>query len=89
MSNENYLGNPNLFKAHTKKEYTEHEIREIAKCMDDPIYFIKTYIKIVNIDEGLVPLTCISFRRKWLILFIIIDFLFVNFLGSLVNQLQS
>ena len=89
MSNENYLGNPNLFKAHTKKEYTEHEIREIAKCMDNPIYFIKTYIKIVNIDEGLVPFDMYKFQEKWLILFITIDFLFVNFLGSLVNQLQS
>ena len=64
MSNENYLGNPNLFKAHTKKEYTEHEIREIAKCMDDPIYFIKTYIKIVNIDEGLVPFDMYKFQEK-------------------------
>ena len=64
MSNENYLGNPNLFKAHTKKEYTEHEIREIAKCMDDPIYFIRTYIKIVNIDEGLVPFDMYKFQEK-------------------------
>ena len=64
MSNENYLGNPNLFKAHTKKEYTEHEIREIAKCMDNPIYFIKTYIKIVNIDEGLVPFDMYKFQEK-------------------------
>ena len=64
MSNENYLGNPNLFKAHTKKEYTEHEIREIAKCMNDPIYFIKTYIKIVNIDEGLVPFDMYKFQEK-------------------------
>ena len=64
MSNENYLGNPNLFKAHTKKEYTEHEIREIAKCMDDPIYFIKNYIKIVNIDEGLVPFDMYKFQEK-------------------------
>ena len=51
--NENYLGNPNLFKANTKQEYTEDQIREIAKCMEDPIYFISNYIKIVNIDEGL------------------------------------
>ena len=29
--NENYLGNPNLFKANTKQEYTEDQIREIAK----------------------------------------------------------
>ena len=48
---DQYLGNPNLFKAHTKQEYTKQQIVEIDKCMNDPVYFIKTYIKIVNIDE--------------------------------------
>ena len=32
---EAYLGNPNLYKANLKQEYTEEQIREIAKCMDD------------------------------------------------------
>ena len=62
--NENYLGNPNLFKAHTKKEYSEDQIIEIAKCMDDPVYFIQTYIKIVNIDSGLVPFNMYKFQEK-------------------------
>ena len=62
--NENYLGNPNLFKANTKQEYTEDQIREIAKCMDDPVYFIQNYIKIVNIDEGLVPFNMYKFQEK-------------------------
>ena len=64
MSGESYLGNPNLFKANTKQEYTEEQIREIAKCMEDPIYFIKTYIKIVNIDEGLVPFNMYKFQER-------------------------
>ena len=61
---ENYLGNPNLFKAHTKKEYTEEEILEIAKCMEDPVYFIKKYTRIVNIDQGLVPFDMYDFQEK-------------------------
>ena len=61
---ENYLGNPNLFKAHTKKEYTEEEIREIAKCMEDPVYFIRKYTRIVNIDSGLVPFEMYDFQEK-------------------------
>ena len=61
---ENYLGNPNLFKAHTKQEYTEQQIVEIDKCMRDPVYFIKTYIRIVNIDEGLVPFDMYKFQEK-------------------------
>jgi len=61
---EAYLGNPNLFKAHTKKEYTEEQILEIAKCMEDPVYFIKNYIRIVNIDDGLVPFEMYPFQEK-------------------------
>ena len=61
---EHYLGNPNLFKANTKQEYTEQQIIEIAKCMEDPIYFIKNYIKIVNIDDGLVPFNMYGFQER-------------------------
>ncbi|MAH73660.1 MAG: terminase [Porticoccaceae bacterium] len=61
---ENYLGNPNLFKANTQQQYTEEQIREIAKCMEDPIYFIKSYTKIVNIDDGLVPFEMYKFQEK-------------------------
>jgi len=61
---EAYLGNPNLFKANTKIEYTEEQIKEIAKCMDDPTYFIKNYVKIVNIDEGLVPFNMYKFQER-------------------------
>ena len=60
---ENYLGNPNLFKANTQQQYTEEQIREIAKCMEDPIYFIKSYTKIVNIDDGLVPFEMYKFQE--------------------------
>ena len=59
-----YLGNPNLYKANLKQEYTEEQIREIAKCMEDPIHFIKEYTKIVNIDEGLVPFNMYDFQKR-------------------------
>ena len=52
---ESYLGNPNLKKVNQPKEWTQKEIEEYQKCMDDPLYFIETYIKIVSLDEGLVP----------------------------------
>ena len=61
---ESYLGNPNLFKANTKIEYTQEQVQEIAKCMEDPIYFIKNYIKIVNIDDGLVPFNMYEFQER-------------------------
>lgn len=57
MSEKVYLGNPNLKRANVDQEWTKEEIKEYARCMKDPIYFIQQYIKIVSIDEGLVPFT--------------------------------
>ena len=61
---EAYLGNPNLQKANVEREYTKAEIVEIQKCMDNPVYFIEHYLKIVSIDEGLVPFKMYDFQKK-------------------------
>ena len=61
---EAYLGNPNLYIANLQQRYTDDQVREIAKCMEDPIHFIKTYTRIVNIDEGLVPFNMYPFQDK-------------------------
>ena len=47
---ETYLGNPNLKKANVAQEWTQEEVSEYAKCMNDPMYFIQTYIIIVSLD---------------------------------------
>ena len=45
-----YLGNPNLKKANVPVEFTKEQIQEYQKCMDDPVYFIQEYMKIVSLD---------------------------------------
>ena len=62
---ETYLGNPNLKKANVTQEWTKQEVEEYAKCMKDPLYFIQEYIKIVSLDEGLVPFKLYDFKKKW------------------------
>ena len=64
MSEAVYLGNPNLKRANVAQQWTKEEIEEYAKCMKDPIYFIKTYIKIVSLDEGLVPFEMYDFQKE-------------------------
>jgi len=59
-----YLGNPNLKKANTTIEFTQEQIEEYIKCKDDPIYFAKTYIKIVTLDHGLQPFKLYDFQEK-------------------------
>ena len=64
MSADIYLGNPNLKKANTAVEFTAEQISEFIKCKDDPVYFARTYIKIVNVDEGLVGFDMWDFQQK-------------------------
>lgn len=64
VDSTNYLGNPNLVKVGVKNEYTKDQIIEYQKCAEDPIYFMVNYIKIVSLDEGLVPFKMYGFQKK-------------------------
>ncbi len=59
---EQYLGNPNLKKANVATNFTPEEVQEYIKCSEDPVYFIKTYIKIVSLDKGLIPFDMYDFQ---------------------------
>ena len=59
-----YLGNPNLKKANVQQTWTKEEVEEYTKCMKDPLYFIQTYIRIVSLDEGLVPFKLYDFQKE-------------------------
>ena len=59
-----YLGNPNLKKAGTPIQFTKKQIDEWIKCKNDPIYFAMNYIKIISLDEGLVPFEMYDFQKK-------------------------
>jgi len=64
MSENIYLGNPNLKKANTSIEFTQEQIAEFIKCKQDPVYFARNYVKIVSLDEGLVPFKPYDFQEK-------------------------
>jgi hypothetical protein len=59
---EQYLGNPNLKKANVPTNFTPDQVQEYIKCSEDPVYFIKTYIKIVSLDKGLIPFDMYDFQ---------------------------
>ncbi len=61
---EIYLGNPNLKRANVPINFTEEQIQEYLKCKADPVYFAKNYIKIVSLDEGLVPFNLYDFQEE-------------------------
>ena len=61
--NDGYLGNERLKRVGIELSYTEEQVSEILKCTEDPVYFIKTYVKIVNVDHGLVPFNMWNFQE--------------------------
>jgi hypothetical protein len=61
---ESYLGNDNLKAAGIQVNFTEDQVKEYVKCAQDPIYFIKNYIKIVSLDKGLVPFELYDFQEE-------------------------
>ncbi len=54
ITRHSYNGNSNLKKPGFVIQFTKEQIREIHRCIADPIYFIENYCYIVNLDHGLV-----------------------------------
>ncbi len=63
VKQEIYLGNPNLKKANVNTEFTKKQVAEYMKCAQDPVYFIRQYIKIVSLDEGVIPFDMYDFQE--------------------------
>ena len=61
---DSYRDNPLLKKSGVKVHYTEEQIVEYRKCAKDPVYFAENYIKIVNVDEGLMRFKMWKFQKE-------------------------
>ena len=64
MSQDFYLGNPNLKKVGTEIQFTKEQIQEYLRCKEDPVYFAMNYIKIISLDEGIVPFKMWDFQQE-------------------------
>ena len=64
QNNDGYLGNKNLKRSDIKLEYTKEQIAEYLKCAEDVGYFCETYVKIVNVDKGLMPFKPYQYQKK-------------------------
>ena len=61
---DGYNGNSLVKRDGVTHNYTKAEITEYQKCMDDPVYFAKTYVKVINLDKGLVPFDLYPYQEK-------------------------
>ena len=51
---KSYLGNPNLKRSGVSVQWTPELVQEYIKCKQDVVYFVTKYMKIININKGLV-----------------------------------
>ena len=63
---EGYQGNPNLPRESYIHSFSQYEVDEFRKCVHDPVYFATTYIKIVNVDHGLMAFQMWDFQKDML-----------------------
>lgn len=62
--NTSYLGNPHVKRDGIEEDWTQEKVAEYAKCMADPVYFAVTYLKVINLDDGLVPFELYPYQEK-------------------------
>lgn len=59
-----YNGNPLVKRDGVEQPFTQYELSEYIKCMNDPAYFARTYVKVINLDKGLVPFDLYPYQEK-------------------------
>jgi hypothetical protein len=69
INKDSYRDNPLLKKAGVQIKYSKEQVEEYMKCAKDPVYFAENYIKIVNVDQGLIPFNMWDFQKDMIRLY--------------------
>ena len=61
---DSYKANPLLKQRGVQIDFTKEQVAEIIKCSNDPEYFLENYIKVISLDDGIVPFIPYPFQRN-------------------------
>jgi hypothetical protein len=64
MQDTAYKANPLLKQRGVSLDFTKEQVQEVIKCSQDPEYFLNQYIKVISLDEGIVPFHPYPFQRE-------------------------
>ena len=64
MADTAYKANPLLKQRGVEIAYSKEQIKEVMKCSSDPEYFLEHYIKVISLDEGIIPFIPYPFQRE-------------------------
>ena len=59
-------GNPLIKAANEEMEYTVEQQEELIKCMEDPIYFIETYVMVMHPTRGAVKFKMYEYQKRYI-----------------------
>ena len=59
-----YKGNPLLKARGEQHNFTPEQVKEFVKCAQDPEYFLTKYIKVISLDDGIIPFHPYPFQKK-------------------------
>jgi len=61
-----YMGIRGLLKEEVKIDYSPDEVKEVYKCKNDIHYFLKTYVKVIDVDKGKVPFVLRDYQSDFI-----------------------
>ena len=64
QQNDSYLGNSNVKRDGVLQVWTPELLHEYKRCMDNPIYFAEEYVKVISLDDGLVPFKLYPYQKE-------------------------
>src|SRR5438105_6155395 len=59
-----YLSNPLLKSVGQQIDFNQKQLEEYVKCSEDSVYFVSKWVKIVNVDHGLVSIDLYPKQRE-------------------------
>ena len=59
-----YLGNPRVKRDGIESDFSIEQVKEYQKCMSNPMHFAREHIKIISLDEGLIPFDLYPYQEK-------------------------
>lgn len=67
ISNTEIFHNNSLLKrSGSIQEFSETDLKELVHCCEDPIYFIKNFVYIVNLDKGMIKFELYPYQEDWI-----------------------
>jgi hypothetical protein len=69
MSKKGHRGNTLIPSQHEEVALTDDQLREFIRCKNDIVYFVKTYMKIIHPDRGLINFDLWDWQEEMLHLY--------------------